>query len=350
MIELLPKIIAYNFFKRFNYPKVLPMILTLSVNDHCNSRCKTCNIWMNNAKEKMKKELSLEEIEKIFCKFSSIYYIVITGGEPFLRNNLAELIKIIFDKTKPKIMTIATNGITTNKIVSCTKKILNFCPNLKLVINLSLDGIGEQHDRIRGIKGNFRATLNSFKELKKIKNSRLIVGFNTVVSRYNVKNLPKIYSFIQELNPDSYVAEVAENRAKLYNQDLLITPEKGNYQSVLDFLIKNSERKKSKVPEVIRKLRKEFYRYLMSNEKLENFEGIASVYIMSNGEVWVSYSKRFVLGNLRDVNYDLKKLWFSKKAGKFRKIMDRKYQTMAANAFYTNLICNPKRILKSITT
>ena len=346
MVELLSKIIAYNFFKKINHPKHLPMILTFSVNDYCNSRCKTCNIWMNDATEKKEGELGLEEIEKIFSQFNRIYWVTITGGEPFLRNDLAKIIGILHYKAKTKIITISTNGITTDEIIHCIKEILNSCQNLKLVINLSLDGVGEQHDRIRGVKGNFEATINTFKELKKIRNKRLIIGFNTVISRYNVKNLPKIYSNLQKFNPDSYVMEVAENRIKLYNQDLLIVPEKNDYQRALYFLIKNLKRKKSDVPEIIRKLRIEFYKYLVSNKRLENFEGIASAYIMSDGEVRVSDSKRFILGNLRDVDYNFKELWFSKKANKIRKIMNKSYKTMVANAFYTNFICNPKNFFK----
>jgi uncharacterized membrane protein YoaK (UPF0700 family) len=73
---------------------------------------------------------------------------------------------------------------------------------------------------------------------------------------------------------------------------------------------------------------------------MRNFEGIASGYIMSNGEAWLSYSKKYMIGNLRDVGYDLKKIWFSKRAEKFRKIMDKKYSTLLANAFYTNFICS----------
>jgi len=346
-LSFAPRILAYNLFKKIGMPKTLPFILTLSVNDWCNSRCKTCNIWKNKPQMKIAEQLKVEEYEKIISNFSSIFWVTITGGEPFLRDDLSEIIKIVYNKAKPRFITIATNATLPKKIVESVKKILETCPELKLIVNISLDGIGSQHDEIRGYKGNYKLAMNTFQSLKELDNRRLFVGFNTVISSLNVKNFQQIYEQIQQLNPDSYICEVAENRAKLYNFDLQITPELNDYQKALSFLISSlSNLKRKDAPELVRKLRIEFYRYLMSKQNISNYEGIASAYIMSNGEVWLSYSKRFVAGNLRDVNYDFKNIWFDEKAEQYRKIMNTRYNTSAVNAFYTNFICNPKNVLK----
>jgi MoaA/NifB/PqqE/SkfB family radical SAM enzyme len=347
MLELVPKIIAYNMFKRFNFPKVLPIFLTISVNDWCNSMCKTCNIWMNKSYEKIKEELKLDEFQKIFKNYGKTYWITITGGEPFLRNDLVEVVKTIYDNTYPKIMTIATNGTIPERIVSWTSQILESCRRLKLIINTSLDGIGEQHDEIRGFKKNYERVVETINGLKSLNNPRLIVGINSVISMFNVSNFSKIYyHIIQNLKPDSYIAEVAENRAKLYNMGIKITPEYDEYKNALIFLIKEfKNQNKSDIPDIIRNLRIEFYRYLIFNYPMEIFEGIASCYIMSNGEVWLSYSMPFIAGNLREVNYDFKKIWFNNKANEFRKIMKNGYSTMVANSFYTNFVCNLNKIM-----
>jgi len=349
MLHLINSIIGCKFYKKFGFPKVLPSILTFSINDCCNSRCKTCNIWKNNPKKKMKEQLNIDEIKKIFSNFKRLYWITITGGEPFMRNDLDEVIKAIYDESKPKLITIATNGMATQRIVSWTKEILGYCKNLDLVINISLDGIGEQHDKIRGVKGNFDLAIKTLIKLKKLNHPRLTVGVNTVISRYNVAEFPKIYTYIKNnFNPDDYIAEIAENRAKLGNMKLKITPDKKKYLKALLFLINSleNEKQKKKISKIVRTLRIEFYKYLMQQYPLENFEGIASAYIMFNGEVWVSYSKRFIVGNLREVNYDFGKLWFNEKANEFRMIMEKKYSTMLANAFYVNFIYNPKNVFK----
>jgi MoaA/NifB/PqqE/SkfB family radical SAM enzyme len=325
------------------------MFLTLSVNDWCNSKCKTCNIWKNDSEEKIKEQLTPQEYEKIFKNFSRIYWITITGGEPFLREDLVQIIQIIYKKTKPEFITIGTNGILTERIVSQTREILNKCKNLKLIINISLDGIGKQHDEIRGVRNNFNLAIKTFRELKNLNNPRLIVGVNTVISKFNVKNFPEIYDYIKtHLKPDSYICEVAENRAKLYNMKLKITPRTNEYKKALLFLINSfeNESKEKKILEIVGILRIAFYKYLMNQYSLNNYEGIASAYIMHNGDVWVSYTKPYVIGNLRNVNYSFRKLWFSKKAENFRKMMDEGYRTMLANAFYTNILCNPSKFLR----
>jgi len=349
MLNFIKSIIAYNFYKITGFPKILPIILTFSVNDWCNSKCKTCNIWKNNPMEKIKEELALDEISRIFANFNKLYWLTITGGETFLRNDLNEIIKTIYDRSKPKVITIATNGMTTKKIILWTQDILDYCKQLNLVINLSLDGIGKQHDEIRGVKNNFDLTTKTLIELKKLNHPRLTVGVNTVISNYNVKDFPEIYTYIKNnFGPDSYIAEVAEHRAKLYNIELEITPEINEYQKALLFLIDSLKTPSERhVPEIIRILRMEFYEYLMKQYSLKNFEGIASAYIMHNGDVWSSYTRPFVIGNLREVNYDFKKLWFNGKAKHFRKVMNNaEYNTTLANAFYTNILCSPSKILK----
>jgi MoaA/NifB/PqqE/SkfB family radical SAM enzyme len=351
MIELIPKIIGYSFFKKFGSPKILPVFLTLSVNDWCNSRCKTCNIWRNNPEEKTKEELILEEYKKILENYGKVYWITITGGEPFLRKDLVKIAQTAYEKTNLKFLTIATNATMTKKIISDVKQILKSCKNLNLIINISFDGIGAKHDDIRGLEGNFNKVLKTFNLLKKINNPRLIVGINTVVSTYNIKNFFETYEYIENiLKPDSFIMEIAERRSKLFNINLKITPKYIDYKKILEFLISEIEQMnfvRSKTSKIIRNLRTEFYKFLLSREPIENFEGISSAYIMSNGEVWLSYSKRYVVGNLRKVNYDLKKLWFNEKAENFRKMMNNgKYNNFLVNAFYVNFICNPKNYFR----
>lgn len=345
ILRVVPRIIAYNFYKRFGFPKKLPVVLTLSVNDWCNSRCKTCNIWKNNPKEKIEEELKLEEYGKIFDNYGKIYWLTITGGEPFLRNDLAEIVKVLYYKNKPNFITIATNGILTDKIFLTLKKILRFCKKTTLIINLSLDGIGKQHDKIRGVSGNFNMLVKTFKMLRGLNSKRLIIGINTVISKYNVKNFSEIHNFvINNLKPDSFVVEIAENRAKLYNTNLKIRPKGKEFIEAINALIIDSQKRKRyllKAEEIIRRLRISYYKSVLGGKFPKGFEGIASGYIMSNGELWLSYSKKFVVGNLRDVDYDLKRLWFSKRANLLRRKMNRNYSTMSANAFYVNLVFNP---------
>jgi len=349
MLDLMGNVISCKLYKKFGFPRVLPQILTFSVNNWCNSKCKTCNIWKYDSKEKMKEQLNLDEIEKIFSNFKKLNWITITGGEPFLRRDLSQIVETICNKSNLKILTIATNGTMPEKIALDVKKILKSCSNLNFTVNISFDGIGSKHDEIRGLRGNFKKVIRTLNLLKKIRNPRLTVGINTVISKYNVDNFFEVYEYVKNvLKPDSFIIEIAERRAKLYNENLAISPKHSDYKKILDFLIPEIQNSGLIKSEIVKNLRKEYYKFLLSRKPIKNFEGIASAYIMPNGEVWLSYSKRFIAGNLREVDYDFRKLWFGKRAMKIRNIMDNDYKTMLANAFYVNFICNPKNIFKVI--
>ena len=139
----------------------VPINLTFSVTNVCQSRCKTCNIWeiYRNQPEKRHEELTLEEIEKIFQSMGHIYVFNISGGEPFLRSDIKEIIAAGCRYLSPGVVHIPTNAIAKERTESGTIAILeilkNRCPQTQLTIKPSLDHIESKHDEIRGVPGNF---------------------------------------------------------------------------------------------------------------------------------------------------------------------------------------------------
>ncbi|PZD72364.1 Sporulation killing factor maturation protein SkfB [Acaryochloris thomasi RCC1774] len=133
-----------------------PTVVNLLVNDTCNSRCQMCLIWKN----KKSKEISPSELSIVLLDplFSDIKYIGVSGGEPTLRSDLSEIFEVICTK-KPKILGagLITNGIIENsvrqKVLDCAEVCNSYDVDFNLMI--SLDGISEIHDVVRGRKGNF---------------------------------------------------------------------------------------------------------------------------------------------------------------------------------------------------
>jgi MoaA/NifB/PqqE/SkfB family radical SAM enzyme len=350
--ELMRKVVMYNLYKKIGRPRVLPMVFTIIATDYCNSRCRTCNVWRNDREVKLKEQFTPEEYGKTFKNYGNLFWISVTGGEPFLRDDLGEVMKIVYDNTKPQIVSIATNGLLTSKIVKTTNDILETCPDMKLSINLSLEGIGEKHDEIMGIKGNFKIATKTLTELKGIENENLTVGVNTVMSKLNIGNFIETYDYIMNnLKPDSFITEVAETRDSLFNQGIYsnIVPDKEQSTQVLRELIQKmrEERRESGIAEIVRKLRLKYYEYVIQNKiPKTNFDGIAIACITPNGELCLSYSNKISIGSLRDADYDFKKLWFSEKARKLRQEMDRQivinkaYDSFCVLVYYVNFLCN----------
>jgi molybdenum cofactor biosynthesis enzyme MoaA len=112
MISILPKIPAYQSFRRFGFPRMLPLNLTVSVTYKCNSRCRTCHIY-----DRRVPEFTLEEFRRTFQSLGrALYWLTISGGEPFLRKDIVEICRSAYENCRPKIINIPTNGFLSNSI------------------------------------------------------------------------------------------------------------------------------------------------------------------------------------------------------------------------------------------
>ncbi len=349
MIEIIPKIFLYRSYRRFGFPKMMPMNFTVSLLYNCNSRCKTCNIWKKTAKN-----LTLSEYELIFKKIGrSPYWITLSGGEPFLRKDIVDVVKIIYKHSRPKILNIPTNGLLTQKIIEDVYKICKNSPKTQVIINLSVDGIEEQHDEIRQIKGNYEQTMLTYNKLRKIKLPNLSIGIHSVISKFNVENFTEIANTLMQKEPDSYITEIAEERVELDTINSDITPNPVQYRSAIDYLIHRIKNGKfNGMSKIKQAFRIEYYNLVKQilrdkTQIIPCYSGISSVQISPEGEIWSCCIKADSMGNLRDNNYDFKKIWFGKKMNEERKsIKNKECYCPLANAAYTNMLMDYPTLIR----
>jgi len=347
MLEILLRTFLYRLQRWIGYPKMLPMNYTISLTNRCNCRCKTCNIYENKTKE-----LSINDYREFFKSVgSSPHWVTLSGGEPFLRKDVVSICKVIYDESKPRIINIFSNGVLTNKIVRDVLQITKYCKKTKININLSIDEIGTGHDKIRNFDGCYDKAMVTFRKLKKIKAENLSVGIHTVISIFNSHNFSYIAQNLMDLNPDTYLTEIAENRHELGTMDEYITPSPWNYASAIDFLIHRIKNDKfTGSNKIAQSFRLEYYKMvkkMLRDEKfiLPCYAGIASVQISSSGDVWVCCVKAKALGNIRRNSF--KKIWFSKNLQRARKeIKNNRCYCPLANASYTNMLMNFYILLK----
>lgn len=171
--------------------------LIFFVTSRCNSNCRHC--FNRSNLNNNTKDLSLKEINNLSRDLPEIENLLLSGGEPFLRNDLVELINIFRVNNNIKTISIPTNGILTGKIVESCIKILEIEGLGGVSINISLDGLAKTHDQIRGVPGNFQKVLSTLKELGKLKekNDRLSILINSVVSRDNYQELFSLFKYLE---------------------------------------------------------------------------------------------------------------------------------------------------------
>ncbi len=346
--SLLPKIPLYWSFYRYGKPKLLPFSLVISISFRCNSKCKTCDVW-----RKPNDDLSLDEWTRVFQKIGhGPIYMTFTGGEPFLRKDLPEMVLAAYKHCRPAYITIPTNGILTPRIVEGVAKICENAPQSRIGINLSLDGVGKEHDEIRMVPGNWDRSMQTWTALKDLQKTHrnLVLTIHTVISKFNINRFRDIYAGLQPLHPDSYITEVAEERVELDTVGMDITPMARDYAPIADFLTRHAHAMPARgFARFTQSFRAQYYQLakrtlLEQTQVIPCFAGWASGHIAPNGDVWSCCIRAEPVGNLRKTDYDLRPIWFEK-VGTMknlrRSIAAGECACPMANASYANMLLHP---------
>lgn len=211
--------IRYNLWpgNRLMYPRSVMISLTY----WCNSRCTMCNIW----KIRPKSEFTFKDWQK-FLKdevFSEVRNLTITGGEPSMYPNYVATIKMIIDNL-PKLrrMTINSNGFTPKLLVGYMEEIAAYCQqkNIKLAASVSVDGVGERHNQIRGIPKGFEKcmeTIEGYRQLAKKYN--FSVGVSGVLMKQNLDHYQELKQWFDDKNIDFNFQLVGFHDSYLNNKD-----------------------------------------------------------------------------------------------------------------------------------
>ncbi len=362
LTQILPRVLAYKFVYRGWKRPIAPVTLTFSVTNRCQSRCQTCHIWKIHAQQPdlRESELSLDEIEKIFQSIGCVYFFNISGGEPFLRRDLPEIVGLAIDHLRPRIIHAPTNALSPDRVEEGVTRILEVMASKRwrvpFTVKPSLDGVGEMHDKIRGVPGNFEKVMDTVERLKRIREQypNLHVELGTVVSRFNMHHLEELAAFVHSLDGiESYRNEVAEERTEFFNQNTSITPTADEYAALMAGFsrrIWDSTRGKRKLARVTEALRLVYYKYAAwimkeNRQVLPCYGGITNAHINPYGQVWpcavLGYDQP--MGNLRDFDYDFQKLWNSEQARQVRAfIRARNCACPLANQAYSNILCSAK--------
>lgn len=353
MLEVLPKIAKMQASYALGKPLALPMNLTISVSYRCNSRCKTCNVW-----QRPNDDFTLEEYEKTFASVGrAAYWFTFSGGEPTLRKDLPEMIGLAYKYCRPGVINIPTNGIQDKIIPGRIERVLQAAPTSDVIVNLSLDGVGENHDRVRGVKGNFERAMRTYAGLKELKGryKNFTLGVHTVISNFNIDEFDNIHSFVRnELQPDNFISEIAEERVELDTVGMGITPPVSKYQPVIEGLqsdIRTAEYDGT-IERITQSFRDRYYdivkRTLTEKRQIiPCLAGIASAQIAPNGDVWTCCIRAESVGNLRDHNYDFSSVWNTKEANEMRRsIKAGECYCPLANASYTNMLCHTPTVAR----
>ena len=183
-----------------------PEALSIEVTRRCIARCVMCNIWRSPAGLP---ELSAAEWLELLGSpvLSGLKELDITGGEPFLRDDLAHLLTGIGGLKADRLpllrsIAITTNGFLTQKILDDVGAVIAPLEQkgIALVFACGMDAVGAVHERIRNVAGGWErlhATIEGLKQLRD-QHPSLVIGIKTTVTRYNIDELEQVARYAGE--------------------------------------------------------------------------------------------------------------------------------------------------------
>ena len=338
----------------------LPSYFIFYPTSRCNLKCSHC--FYHDSLNKKFNELTIDEIDKITKTMDPILNLILTGGEPFLRHDLDKIVKIFYENTRVPIITIPSNGWYLEKMDKQIRNMMDWCPYLTLNQQISIDGIGADHNNIRMDKqvinsdNSFEKAIKTIHHLKKLQKiyERINIGIIITFTNQNQKKFKEIIKEIYSLvNPDNISINLVRGDAKQkvnLDLDIELYKEAVKYRDDLVYEKKMAGHSRfpgNKLATAGRVLINKLVNKTYEEKKYSTpcYAGNLSGVMYPEGDVYPCeiLDDSHKIGNIRDFELDFKKLWLSYKAKQEVKFI-RKTKCFCTHECFNsvNILFNPK--------
>jgi len=290
----------------------------------CNARCRTCFYWLELNR---KGDMTFDEISKLSSSMPTFHDLWLSGGEPFLRRDLAKIIHLFYTNNNIRDVRIPTNGLPTEQTLKTVMAVLEECPEIQLEVDISIDGFSETHDRIRAVPGNFEKALKTMAELERVRESapNLTLYVNSVITRENRSEIVQLgHYFKQAHDLDGHYFQIIRGEPKDQSlQAIEPTELQQTYTETLPLnfeYISKQSRKRSRLDGLTKAFWKAGYMFSYDTQfknyayrtkwKMPCTAGQTSLVIDYNADVRVCELRK-PIGNLRKFGMDFSKFWDS---------------------------------------
>ena len=295
-----------------------PIQLTVFLTSRCNAKCPFCFYLSSGRQSDEQDELSLAEYKKISSSLGNLLWLAFSGGEIFLRNDLVEITNLFYQQNKPAIILLPTNGLLPEKIYRNTEAILKSCPNSIVTVKLSMDGPEKIHDQMRGVKGAYKKMLFCYQTLAPLldKYSNFELGINTVFCATNQDKMTETIQLVDDLDQirthtiSLIRGEVGDASLKKVDLD--------KYKAACKLLAFKLRKSRSagygfqggglKAAQDIIQRRLIYKTSLQNRQFVPCQAGRLTAVITETGDVYPCESFSDKLGNVRESNYEIRKI------------------------------------------
>ncbi|MEQ1764113.1 MAG: radical SAM protein [Pyrinomonadaceae bacterium] len=305
-----------------------PPFMIIFINSICNLTCEHCFYWQNlNQRD----DLTFAEFEKLSRDLGHFENLNLSGGEPFIRKEFAEICELFIKNNAVKSIYVPTNGYFTDRTETALRKVLRNKSLDLFVCEISLDGMPEYHNRFRGNARSFDKAMETYAMLAKLQEDdpRLRIHSNTVAMSENMDEIWQLTEYLHDNCPKMEHHNLAIIRGDRKNPSLQ-GPQLEKYKQLYRHVAEVwADREKSRFGASVEPM--------LQWAKVKTIEtqtqyvpckaGILSGVVYANGDVSVC-EQHLPLGNLREKSFF--SIWDSPEAQKLRE------QIKAKKCYCTN--------------
>ncbi len=336
-----------------------PVLLNILVTSVCDMRCTHC-FFTDELDDRPRKKLQMKthEIEKISETLGgNLGVLILAGGEPFTRKDLPEIARAFYQNNKLESIYLMSNGQIQKRIIPDVTRMLQECPDLNVTVALGIDGLKDQHEKIRQKPGSWDIAIDTARQLQQIKKEypRLDIQTCTCFMHSNQDTIFEWYDFLKyDLKPDkvnfNYIRPPSADPVELdidhtryarlaqkIDDDSRHAAIKNNYggdagffKAAIDIYMHGLIAKTQETQQA----------------QMKCYAGTAGGVIYDEGTV-SSCENLEAIGNLRDYDWNFQKLWLSPAMKERRKkAADGCFCTHESNSYYPSLAFNPKHLIQ----
>lgn len=298
----------------------------LFISNECNARCPYCfDTFLDHVRPPTVEKpsaplLTVDEYALIAENLPDLHQIVLGGGEPFLRREIDEIARVFYDISGARLISIPTNGSLTRRVLEKVGAIVEHCAEATINVQISLDALGARHDELRALHRGFEKAIGLARDLAQLseqhENLNLII--NTAVTDQNLEEVEALTRYLR----DSFGPGLRFHNLQ-YDQRL--SSRLAQDEHLFERLIAIEELREPKHVDPFTRLVDRYYVSFINTLILAQLRAGRMLYqcnagrkicvIMPGGEVspcepflFEQRYERFQTANLRDYDYDYRKL------------------------------------------
>lgn len=305
-----------------------PPFMIVFINSICNLTCEHCFYWKELNK---RNDLTFEEFEKLSLELGEFENLNLSGGEPFIRKDFADVCELFINNNKVRNIYVPTNGYFTDRTEIALRQLMKSQTLELFVCEISLDGMPEYHNRFRGNPQSFEKAMETYEMLARLnaEDPRFRIHSNTVAMSENMDEIWQLTEYLHDNCPKIEHHNLAIIRGDRKNPSLQ-GPQLEKYKDLYRHVAEVwSDREEQRIGASVEPMLQ--WAKVKTIESESQFipckAGVLTGVVYANGDVSVC-EQHFPLGNLRQKSFF--EIWDSSEAVRLRESIKAK------NCYCTN--------------